>query len=72
MKGQSKTDWARIKAMKDEDIDVSDNPELDKKFFKEAVLWHGNKKQVTLRIDPDVLTFYKKQGKGLCKNNFYK
>jgi uncharacterized protein (DUF4415 family) len=50
--------------MKDEEIDYSDIPELTDDFFKQAVLWPGKKKQVTLRIDPDVIEFFKKQGKG--------
>lgn len=67
MKKQSRTDWDRIKAMKDEDIDFSDNPKLGEDFFKEAVFWHGNKQQVTLRIDQDVLAFFKERGKGYQK-----
>ncbi|MFB3924297.1 MAG: BrnA antitoxin family protein [Terriglobia bacterium] len=50
--------------MKDEQIDVSDNPELDHRFFDEAILWPGPKKQITLRLDPDVLDFFRKQGRG--------
>ena len=63
-KKQSRTDWERVLAMKDEEIDTSDIPELTDDFFKKAVLWPGNKKQVTLRIDPDIIEFFKKQGKG--------
>jgi hypothetical protein len=37
MKKQSKTDWAKIKAMKDRDIDLSDAPELDEDFFAGAI-----------------------------------
>ena len=59
MKKQSKTDWARVKAMKDKDIDTSDIPELTDDFFKKAVLWPGTKKQITLRLDPDVIEFFK-------------
>lgn len=51
-------------AMKDEEIDTSDIPELTEDFFKKAVLWPGRKKQVTLRIDPDIIDFFKKQGRG--------
>ena len=29
-----------------------------------AILWPGPKKQTTLRIDPDVLTFFRKHGRG--------
>ena len=61
----SRTDWDRVTQMKDEEIDYSDIPPLRDDFFKEAhVRWPGNKKQVTLRIDPDVIEFFKKQGKG--------
>ncbi len=64
MKNKSKTNWERIDAMRDEEIDFTDSPELNEAFFKEAVLWPGHKKQITLRIDPDVLDFFKGQGKG--------
>lgn len=64
MKRKSKTDWARVDALKGEDIDYSDNPELGEDFFREAVIWPGTKQQITLRLDPDVLEFFKKQGRG--------
>ena len=64
MKKESRTDWVRIDAMKDEDIDCSDIPELDDAFFREAVPWPTNKKQITLRLDPEVLDFFKAQGRG--------
>ena len=50
--------------MKDHEIDYSDNPSLNETFFQEAVVWRGAKKQITLRIDPDVIDFFKQQGKG--------
>ena len=64
MKKESKTDWERINAMRDEDIDLTESPELDAAFFKEAVAWPAQKKQITLRLDPEVLEFFKSQGKG--------
>ena len=64
MKKQSKTDWAKVKAMKDRDIDFSDVPELDDNFFAEATLWPGKKKQITIRLDPDVVDFFKTKGRG--------
>ena len=42
-KKRSRTDWQRIETMKDQDIDASDNPELDEQFFKEAIWWPGPK-----------------------------
>lgn len=63
-KKQSMTDWKRIDAMRDEDIDLSDDPELGPDFFANAILWPGPKEQITLRLDPDVLKFFRKQGRG--------
>jgi uncharacterized protein (DUF4415 family) len=62
MKRRSKTDWDRIKTMKDEDIDYTDIPALDKKFFADAIIWKPRKKQMTIRIDSDVYDFFKKLG----------
>jgi len=63
-KKRSRTDWKRIDAMRDEDIDFSDIPEQGPDFFKHAILWPGLKEQITLRIDPDVLAFFRKHGRG--------
>lgn len=61
----SRTDWERVSAMGDEEIDYSDIPPLREDFFKDAqIRWPEKKKQVTLRIDPDVIEFFRKQGKG--------
>lgn len=63
----SKKRLAEIEAIKDEDIDTSDIPELDEAFFKNArlVLPVGtSKKTVTMRMDEDVLDWFKGQGKG--------
>jgi uncharacterized protein (DUF4415 family) len=50
--------------MRDSDIDLSDMRELSPDFFANAIIWPGPKKQITLRIDPDVLTFFRKHGRG--------
>jgi uncharacterized protein (DUF4415 family) len=63
-KRRSKTDWKRIDALRDADIDFSEIPELGPDFFARAIIWPGPKKQITLRVDPDVLTFFRKQGRG--------
>ena len=65
----SQTDWNRVDKLRDEDIDFSDSPEVTPEMFAKAVLRKGlkpvsKKTQVTLRIDDDVLTWFKKQGKG--------
>lgn len=59
------SDLKRLDKMKDADIDYSDIPPLDKSFFKkEVVALPKNKDSVTLRIDHDVLEFFKHQGRG--------
>src|SRR5512140_3009453 len=35
-RGESKTDWERVRKMKDEEIDYTDSPELDDSFFQRA------------------------------------
>jgi uncharacterized protein (DUF4415 family) len=61
----SRTDLERVTQMTDEEIDYSDIPPLRDDFFREAaVRWPEKKMQVTLRIDPDVIDFFKKQGRG--------
>ena len=60
-----KSDLKRIEAMRDEEIDYSDIPALDEGFFKEArVVVPPGKKQLTIRLDADVLAWLKAQGKG--------
>ena len=36
--GESETDWKRMDAMKDEDIDFSDIPEITPEMFANAVV----------------------------------
>jgi uncharacterized protein (DUF4415 family) len=60
-----KSDLKRIDALKDEDIDYSDIPERDESFFqKTTVTLPPGKKQLTVRVDEDVLAWLKEQGKG--------
>jgi uncharacterized protein (DUF4415 family) len=61
---RSRTDWKRIDSLRDEDIDYADIPKLGPDFFANAILWPGKKKQITLRLDPDVLAFFRRHGKG--------
>jgi uncharacterized protein (DUF4415 family) len=66
---KSQTDWERLSAMDDENIDFSDIPELTPEMFAKAVVKHGlkekeNKTQLTIRVDQDVLTWFKSQGRG--------
>jgi uncharacterized protein (DUF4415 family) len=61
----SRTDWTRVDAMTNEDIDTSDIPPLDESFFAESELRLPRAKPtITIRLDPDVLDWFKAQGKG--------
>ena len=64
MQTRSKTDKKRLNEMNDKDINLDDIPELDDEFFKSAQLQLPNKQAVTMRLDSDVLEWFKKQGKG--------
>ena len=65
LKKASQTDWTRLEAMRDEDIDFSDIPELSDAFFKNAVLRLPQPKaKVCIRLDQDILEWFKSQGKG--------
>jgi len=60
-----KSDLARIDRMRDADIDYSDIPPLDRTFLKKATTpWPPVKRQLTIRLDADVLAWLKGQGKG--------
>jgi uncharacterized protein (DUF4415 family) len=51
--------------MKDAGIDYSDIPPLDKSFFAKATeAWPPPKRQLTIRLDADVLTWLKAHGRG--------
>jgi uncharacterized protein (DUF4415 family) len=64
MPNSSNTDWARLKTQTDAQIDTSDIPELTRDFFLKADLRMPLKKAVTLRLDADVLEWFKGQGTG--------
>lgn len=52
-------------SVRDEDIDYSDIPELDEEFFRNAKLIFPPKKQlISLRLDQDVVDWFKAHGKG--------
>ena len=62
---KSKTNWGRLAKMKESEIDTSDLPVLDKDFFKKAeIRIPKNKKMVSIRLDEEVLNWFKKEGKG--------
>ena len=55
--------------MQDKDIDLSDSPELTPELFARAIVRRGlqpvpRKSQLTLRLDQDVLEWFRKQWQG--------
>jgi len=61
----SKKRLEEIAAIPDSEIDYSDIAELGPEFWKNArVIFPKPKKAVTIRIDGDVLDWFRKGGKG--------
>ena len=62
------TDWARVDAMADDDIDLSDNPEWTDAQFVQAR--HRGpqkaplKQPVSIRLSPEVVEYFKAAGPG--------
>ena len=55
--------------MQESDIDLADVPELAPEMFARAIVRRGlkpvaRKSQLTLRLDQDVLEWFRKQGRG--------
>lgn len=64
-KMKSGMDFRRLDAMCDEDIDYSDIPPLGEEFWKNAkLLWPAQKEMISLRVDKDVLQWFRKRGRG--------
>jgi uncharacterized protein (DUF4415 family) len=61
----SKHRLEELNSISDSDIDTSDIPELDRNFWKNAKMITPRTKQaISLRVDSDVLDWFKNQGKG--------
>ena len=55
----------KLDEIKDKNIDYSNIPELDDNFWANAVLEYPEKKKpVTLRLDAEVLDWFRSLGKG--------
>jgi uncharacterized protein (DUF4415 family) len=73
-RSEKRAGWNRQTDPDHENIDYSDARKLDHQFFANAVvvqpgtllaaLGSSRKRQITLRIDEDVVDFFKKHGKG--------
>jgi len=71
-RGEDETDWARVDAMTEEELEaaIASDPdeagvEYDYRFSYPGPTPHPeNKQQITLRIDADVLDWFRATGKG--------
>jgi uncharacterized protein (DUF4415 family) len=55
------SDWDRVDAMTDDDIDTSEIPPLTADFFRRARV-RMPKQRVTVQIDADLLQWFESQG----------
>ncbi len=63
MNNTSRTDWARIDAMSDDEIDTSDIPPLADEFFSKAKLrMPSSLATVAVRIDSETLLWFQSKG----------
>jgi uncharacterized protein (DUF4415 family) len=66
----SQTDWERINAMSDEDIDTSEIPEITEEQMKRATLRTGGKPiskgkvRINILLDAEVIAYFKSQAGG--------
>ena len=66
----SKTDWTRVRALKDKDIKLSaEHPEAKVRHIVRGIVRRGlrpvpPKTSIALRVDADVLEWFKSQGPG--------
>jgi len=66
----SQTDWKRINAMSDEDIDTSEVPEITEEQMKRATLRVGGKPiskgklRINILLDAEVVAYFKSQAGG--------
>jgi uncharacterized protein (DUF4415 family) len=66
---KGKTDWARVDALTDEDIAkaVANDPDavpIDIDWSDAVLVMPARKKAISIRVDEDVLNFFKKEGDG--------
>lgn len=62
---KSLTDWTKVDALRDAEIDYTEIPEADEEFWRQAqVMMPVKKKLISIRLDEDVVAWFKSQGKG--------
>lgn len=69
-RGESRTDWARVDAMTEEELEAAiasdpDWKDVPRDWWKDAVpVSPGPKRLLSLRLDPDVVEWFRAQGPG--------
>jgi uncharacterized protein (DUF4415 family) len=70
-RGDSRTDWARVDAMTEEELEAAiasdpDWADIPRDWYEHATPHYPDsmRKQVSLRIDPDILAWFKSPGPG--------
>jgi uncharacterized protein (DUF4415 family) len=70
-KMEDKTDWVRVNALTDEEIEraVAEDPDAppfwtDEDWANARVVWPQGKAPVTLRLDRDIIAWFKLHGSG--------
>ena len=68
-RGESRTDWTRATAMTDADLDASiaadpDEAGMDIDWVRAGIELPERKAVLNMRVDPDVLAFFKQTGRG--------
>lgn len=66
-RGEDKTDWERVRGLTSKEIEASiDYEEEGYPIWETARMLNdpARKKQITLRLDPDVIDWFKSQGPG--------
>jgi uncharacterized protein (DUF4415 family) len=67
-RGEDLTDWARVDALTDEEleasIDVEEEGEIDWETAIPVSIILDPKRQITIRLDQDVLDWFRAQGSG--------
>jgi uncharacterized protein (DUF4415 family) len=69
-RGGSRSDWARVRAMTEEELEaaIASDPnwrEVPRDWYKDAIpVSPGAKKLLSLRLDPDVVEWFRAQGPG--------
>ena len=63
----SQTDWERIDAMRDDDIDTSDIPPLSADFCAKAKLRTPKQITTSVQIDPETFAWFQSQGENAAQ-----